>query len=295
MFQKFERITVAVPDLEAAQQRLVRILGLTPFWTGRNPQEGTRHVAFRLDNCEIELLAPESGDGAATGLAEKTAAAGHHIHALTLATDDAQAAAETLQSRGLAIDAPSVRLSQDEPSGAFRRENEFAIPLQDANGIRLYAAEDLALPDEIPPSLPIGDLASTCHAVDHVVVLSQQPERAKRFYGDTLGIRLALDRSFEKRETRILFFRMGGMTLEVGASTRVRGTESEGAKDEPDRFWGLALQVADIELARERMQAGGIGVSGIRDGFKSGTRVFSVKDPIFTLPCLVIQPVATAD
>ncbi len=292
MWQKFDRITIAVPNLDAAKQHMVCMLGRTPSWSGTQPQDGTENVVFRLDNTDIELLAPSTEGRANESLIQQLAERGDHIESLALETDDAEAAAETLRARGVPIDSPMIRLCQDGPSGAFRRSKQFAIPPHAAKGLQLLGVEQLSLPEEIPPSSPIVSPQSTCCAIDHIVVLTQDPERAKQFYGMTLGIRLALDHSFEERNARILFFRLGGLTLEIGASNR---EPSEAAESEEDQWWGLAYQVDDIDLAHERMRAEGIEVSEIRKGFKPGTRVFTLKDEVIRLPTLVIEPAPRPD
>ena len=54
-------------------------------------------------------------------------------------------------------------------------------------------------------------------AIDHVVIRSADPEATIAFYGDQLGLRLALDRTFEERGVRLIFFRVGGVTVEIAA------------------------------------------------------------------------------
>ena len=56
--------------------------------------------------------------------------------------------------------------------------------------------------------------------IDHVVVRTEAPEAAIRFYGDSLGLRLALDKTFEQWGARLLFFRVGGVTVEIAAPAK---------------------------------------------------------------------------
>jgi catechol 2,3-dioxygenase-like lactoylglutathione lyase family enzyme len=127
-----------------------------------------------------------------------------------------------------------------------------------------------------------GDLSG----LDHVVVMSPDLDGSKRLYGDLLGLRLALDRTFEKRGLRLLFFRVGGVTIEVGG--RLAG---DAQPEAPDRFGGLAYRVADAGVARSRLVAAGFDVTEVKDGFKPGTRVCSVRDQTCGVPTLVIEPV----
>ena len=122
-------------------------------------------------------------------------------------------------------------------------------------------------------------------ALDHVVILSADLEASRSFYGSDLGIRLALDRSFEAREVRLLFFRIGGVTLEIGGRLG-----AEPRPEAPDRFGGLAWRVADADAAHARLSADGFDVSAVRPGHKAGTRVLTVRGPVHGVPTLLIEP-----
>ena len=99
-----------------------------------------------------------------------------------------------------------------------------------------------------------------------MVVASDDLEAARRLYGEALGLRLALDRRFEARGLRILFFRVGGVTLEVAGPL-----EPPAAPSAADRFGGLAYRVADVAAARARLADAGLDVSPVRPGAKPGT------------------------
>jgi hypothetical protein len=93
-----------------------------------------------------------------------------------------------------------------------------------------------------------------------------------------MGIRLALDRDLGA--TRMLFFRVGGVTLEV-----VQRPDA-GAQDS---FYGMAYRVADLDAAHARLRAAGFVVSDPRDGNKPGTRVFTVRAGTCGVPTLVLR------
>jgi len=131
------------------------------------------------------------------------------------------------------------------------------------------------------------DPQSLIRGLDHVVVMSADIEATRDFYGDGLGIRLALDRSFEKRGVRLIFFRIAGVTIEIGGRLGVE-RDPQGQ----DRFGGLAWQVVDIDAIHSRLSADGFDVSGIRDGNKAGTRVCTVREPVHNVPTLLIEPVS---
>jgi catechol 2,3-dioxygenase-like lactoylglutathione lyase family enzyme len=286
LLERLDHVVIAVADLDAARDRFASLLGRTPAWTGPHPQFGTHNVIFNLSNTYIELLAPVGEGLVADSLRARLDDVGEGLFALALGTADAEAAEKTLRERGLHPSSPVSGLAQDGPSGAFRRFRNVMLPPTDTAGIGLFVIEQLSEPELLPPSLPIGPESGSVSALDHVVIMTADPERALDLYGEKLGIRLALDRSFEKRGVRLLFFRLGGTTIEIGASIGAETREDPAA----DRLWGIALQVVDVDQAHARVSEAGFDLTGVRDGHKSGTRVFSVKGNPLGVPTLFIQP-----
>jgi catechol 2,3-dioxygenase-like lactoylglutathione lyase family enzyme len=121
-------------------------------------------------------------------------------------------------------------------------------------------------------------------ALDHVVVASRDPDASAALWGGTLGLRLALDRRFEARGLRILFFRLAGVTLEI------TGPLDAPTGDPVDAFFGVAWRVADVAAARERLAAAGFDVSEVRAGHKPGTRVCTVRSGTCGVATLLIGP-----
>ena len=62
-----------------------------------------------------------------------------------------------------------------------------------------------------------------------------------------------------------------------------------------DRFGGLAWQVPDIDAVQARLAADRFDVSEIRTGNKPGTRVCTVRDPVHSVPTLLIGPVGAGE
>ena len=108
-------------------------------------------------------------------------------------------------------------------------------------------------------------------------------EAACGLYRDRLGLRLAFDRTFAERRVRLLFFRVGGVTVELAAPLGV-APDADGR----DRFWGISWRVPDIDAARARLAAAGFDVSEVRPGNKSGTRVCTVRRETHGVATLLI-------
>jgi catechol 2,3-dioxygenase-like lactoylglutathione lyase family enzyme len=275
MLTGLDHVVIAVDDLEAAAQNYAGLLGRSPSWRGVHPLAGTSNVLFRLENCYLELLAGAKLD--------------EGLRALAFASDDAKAEAARLRQHGVEASEPAEGEGRDSASGAVRRWRNSFLPTAATRGLLLFAIEHLtgeaALP-RAPASVPVD---ASVHALDHVVVASEDLEAARRLYADTLGLRLALDRRFEARGLRILFFRVGGVTVEVAGPL-----EPPASAAPVDRFGGLAFRVADVAAARGRLTTGGWDVSPVRPGAKPGTQVCSLRAGTAGVPTLLIGPAAPA-
>jgi len=289
MLVSLDHVAVLVRDLDAATRCYVRGLGRSPSWRGVHPGQGTANTLFRLDNTYLELISPVDEGPVAAILAAQLDAHGEGLCLLAFASDDLDATLAGLRAEGLVLPEPSKGLAQDRQSGAFRQFRNLLLPQAVTGGVPILLIEHLSPPELLPEAQSIGDPRAAVAGLDHVVVFTQQPERAIAFYRDRLGLRLALDRNFETRGLRLLFFRIGGATLEIG--TRIAPQDDTGsAEPGPARLWGLAWRVPDAEAACARVVAAGLEASAVRDGHKPGTRVFSAREGIHGVPTLWIEP-----
>jgi catechol 2,3-dioxygenase-like lactoylglutathione lyase family enzyme len=274
-------------DLDAATRSYARLLGRRPSWRGDHPAAGTANTLFRLENTVVELLTPEGEGPVGAALRGWLDARGESPVGLALGTDDAEACRAWLAERGLAPGEVEAGMGRDAESGAFRRWRRVPIPLERTRGVVVFAIQRLS-PDEIlPPAEALLDEEGAVFALDHAVVRTSDPEAVKTLYGERLGLRLALDREFPQWGARLLFFRIGGVTLEFAASL-----DRPSEPDASDRLWGLSYRVRDADAARTRLVALGFDLSEVRPGRKPGTRVLTVRDGTHGIPTLLLEPPA---
>jgi catechol 2,3-dioxygenase-like lactoylglutathione lyase family enzyme len=286
-FRAIDHLIVGVNDLDRATRTYVALLGRSPSWHGVHPAWGTENTLFRLENTYLELLAPsgEAAAGPGAELRARLAARGEGPIGFALATDDAEACARELRAAGLAASDPAAGMGRDEPSGAWRRWRNVWLPADASRGVLVFAIEHRSPPELLPPAAPVGAPEAGVSGVDHVVVRSEAPEAAIAFYGGQLGLRLALDRTFEAWGARLLFFRVGGVTIEIAAPAK---PVERPAPD--DSFWGISWRVPDVDAARARLADGGFDVSEVRVGRRPGTRVCTVRGPTHGVATLLIAP-----
>jgi catechol 2,3-dioxygenase-like lactoylglutathione lyase family enzyme len=176
-------------------------------------------------------------------------------------------------SLGFAANRPEETLRTLERRGLDLDGEQFALAATHGVAIRVTAASSAA-----PP--PARDDAP--HALDHVVIMTADPERAVALYGGRLGLDLRLDRANPQWGARQLFFRCGGTVVEIAADLKAP------VSDGPDRITGLAWRVADPPAAQARLAAAGFDVSEVRKGRKPGTTVFTLRSGVPGAPALML-------
>jgi catechol 2,3-dioxygenase-like lactoylglutathione lyase family enzyme len=290
-----DHAVLALRDLDAGVRTYARLLGRAPTWRGEHPAFGTVHALFRLENACVELLAPApDADGRlGAALRARLDAEGEGPLALAFATPDAEAFAREAAVRGLRPGPARKGLGRDVESGAFREWRNVFLPADATRGVGIFAIEQISPPELLPASPPLGPEPACVRGVDHVVVHTLDGDAARELYGAGLGLRLALDREFPQWGARLLFFRVGGVTVEIAA--RLPGAETGGLGEAGaldagrDRFWGISWLVGDADAARARLAAGDFDVSEVRSGRRPGTRVFTVRGPTHGVATLMLE------
>lgn len=272
-----DHIIIAVEDLEQASADYALMLGRAPSWRGTHPDYGSANTLFRLDNCYLELLAA-NGDGWAGDMVRGVLEArGQSLCALVFGTDDCDTFLKNARANGLEASEPAAGHGVDDASGETRTWQNMHWDSAAARGIFSFCIRH-----DDPAALPMAAVTGdgTLTAVDHVVVQTNSAAAAKKFYGDQLGIRLALEQDVPDWGGTQLFFRTNSMSIEVIASDKT-GDE--------DRLWGLALKTDDIVATQKRLTEAGITVSEVRDGRKPGTKVCTAKSHVLDVPTLLIE------
>ena len=272
-----DHIIISVPDLASATADYSKLLGRSPSWRGAHPDYGTANTLFKLENTYIELLAAQ-GEGLAADIVRANLdKRGSSLGGIVVGTDSANDFILHARDKGLAASDPIPGHGVDETTGAVRHWHNIFWDPAAARGVFSFCIEHDGV-SSLPEATPTGEGPIT--AVDHVVVRTQSADAAKRFYGDQLGIRLALEQDVPDWGGTQLFFRASSMSIEVIASEKA---------PEEDDLWGLAFKTASLDTTHQRLVNEGIDVSEIRDGRKPGTRVCTVKSHTLEVPTLLIE------
>lgn len=283
MWSHLDHVVLAVRDLAAAERSYARLLGRSASWRGEHPGLGTENALFRVGEAYLELLAPAEASGG--WLRQRLDERGEGLLGFALATPDAEACAKALAERGLHPEPPARGIGRDSESGAFREWRSVFLPPAETRGVLVFGIEHRSAPELLPEVPPPGPAQAAVHGIDHVVVRTADPDAARAFYGERLGLRLALDKSFPQWGARLMFFRVGRITVEVAARLDAAPEPAT-----PDEAWGISWRVGDADAARARLLEAGFDVSAVRPGRRPGTRVLSVHGDPCGVATLILEP-----
>ncbi|MAB13465.1 VOC family protein [Parvibaculum sp.] len=279
-----DHIILAVSDLAEAETVYSGIFGRTPSWRGGHPGGGTSNVLYRLENTYVELLAATGEGPNATAVSTFIEEKGEGVFGIALQVTNAESAREAFAVRGLPVGKVATAEGVDEMTGAKREWKSFFIDRQATRGLTVFAIEHLSPADALPMA-PLGAGVREDEAVqaaDHVVVMTPDAEAVKTLFEERVNIRLALDHSKPEWGVRQLFFRTGGMTLEVVQPL------DETRAPKKDHFWGLAWKAHHINAVQARLAAQGYDMSDVKTGRKKGSFVATIRKPTCNVPTILI-------
>ncbi len=278
MITRLDHFVLICPDIDTGITTYETLLGAPPVWRTEDAEAGNASAVFKVDNTALEVMAP-SGDGfVGARLREMLAESGPAITSLAYEVADAGMAHHAFGRRGLVPSQMSEGGSRDVATGKTRKWKRFRCADAACAGVKTFVLQHT---DGSLPARQRTEGAVT--SLDHLVINTPNPERATALYGARLGLRFALDRTAEQWKTQFLFFRLGGLTLEV--IHRLGETHNPAARD---TVWGLTWTVADLAAAHQRLIQAGLTVSDVRKGRKPGSTVFTVKEGTLGIPTLFI-------
>jgi catechol 2,3-dioxygenase-like lactoylglutathione lyase family enzyme len=263
MIGGLDHVVVLLEDIGKGRAAYQTLLGRAPSW--QNSDDGADSVLFTLENMTLELMAPSGRSVAADHIRDVIKASGEGLASLCFRTDDIAKMYRRLDRVALKPEAVAEVESRDAMSGSPLHWKRTRASTDLTRGVRMFFLE---LSAERPRSAATAE--APVLGLDHVVISTEDPERAAALYGARLGLDMALDRTHQDWG-QLMFFRCGDLVVEVVRRPGAGGDLTH------DKLWGLSWRVADIDAAHARLLGSGIDVSEVRIGRKPGTRVMSVR------------------
>ena len=271
-----DHIVVLLEDINAGEAAYRTLLGRAPSW--QNSGDGAERVLFTLENMTLELMSPTGFSAQADRIRNVIKTSGEGLASICFATGDIAKMHRRLERLALKPDGVADIESQDSVSGSVLHWKRTRAATEPTRGVRMFFLELLS---DRPRSA--AATTSPVSGLDHVVITTEDPERAAALYGARLGLDMALDRTHQDWG-HLMFFRCGDLIVEVVKRPVAGGDQTH------DKLWGLSWRVADIDAARARLTDAGIETSEIRVGRKPGTRVMNVRSGTCGIQTLILQP-----
>jgi catechol 2,3-dioxygenase-like lactoylglutathione lyase family enzyme len=277
MITGLDHVLLVCPSIDDAENAYTSLLGREPDWRSHDPG-GSTTVIYQLENTSLEIMAPAGGGPLARRLHAMIDQDGVGLKTLVFGSDNLADDRANFDRRGLRPDEITQAESSDAAKGKTRYWSRMRLDDAATHGVRMFLLQRKANdPLTYRPGKP-----DTVSGLDHVVINTANPDRAVALYGARLGLRLALDRSNPDWDMRLMFFRVGNLTVELAHKL------SAGPGNQPDKLWGLSWKVSDIDAAHARLMARNFAVTSIRPGRRAGTKVFTLRDGTLNVPTLVI-------
>ena len=124
-------------------------------------------------------------------------------------------------------------------------------------------------------------MQSAVNKLDHIVINTNDADGFIEIYKNVFGLRLALDKTIEAWNRRMLFFRFNKTTIEV--------IEENDDKEPSDKLWGLAWAVEDLQETYDRLIKEGLELTEVKLGIKDKTLVSTIRSHTHGVPTLIIQ------
>ena len=250
---------------------------MDPVWSGTHKELGTSNSLFNFKNTYFELLAA-TGEGLGADLVNHYLTQdGEGLIGIVFATDDTKKVKLSLEQKGFSLPDSSDGEGINNSDHKIRKWKNLFLPPELSRGLFSFVIEHT---EGDLPSLEAYQ-SSSPSKLDHVVINTNDADGFISVYRDAFGIRLALDKTIEHWNKRMLFLRLNKTTIEV--------IEEKNEQAPNDRLWGLAWEVASIKETHQRLSSEGVEITPIKRGVKENTLVATVKSHNHNVPTLLIE------
>ena len=277
MISTLDHLIIVVKDLDQAEKNYKKILGTNPVWRGKHKSLGTANSIFNFKNTYLELLTAD-GEGLGAELVKNLIQEnGDGLAGIVFGVDDMPQTVKQLKQEGYEISDPAEGEGSDDVTNKVRKWENLFLPPELTRGLFSFIIQHHD--GELPSHKEYAK--DSINKLDHVVINTNNADSFIETYRDVFKIRLALDKTIEHWNSRMLFFRLNKTTIEV--------VERPNNEKPTDALWGLAWEVESIEDTHKRLVSEGVEVSDIKDGLKENTLVATVKSHTHNVPTLIIQ------
>ena len=272
MLTRVQNIFLATNNVEETSQKFSIFFGRNPNFIGQSRNLGIDIISFELYKTNICLISPKNPGIWFETLNNFLKIKGEGIFGINFSSDDFDVDYNNFVKNDLKL--------SNKVDSSFERNNENQIRFSFFNILdKTIESLNILVSHEMDFQNNIANSNNNLSKVNQLVIQTEAPDPIKEIFERKLGIRLALDKTFKEWAGRMLFFRLGGVTLEV-----IEGKDIE----QNSQYFGIGWHAENFNKCYNNLINDSFSLSKIRKGRKEGTVVSTVKEPILNIPTILI-------
>lgn len=272
MLTRVQNIFLATSNIEETSQKFSIFFGRNPNFIGQSRNLGIDIISFGLYKTNICLISPKSPGIWFETLNNFLKIKGEGIFGINFSSDDFDDDYNNFEKNDLKL--------SNKIESCFEGNNDNQIKFSFFNILdKNIESLNILVSHEMDFQNNIANSNNNVSKVNQLVIQTETPDLIKDIFEGKLGIRLALDKTFKEWAGRMLFFRLGGVTLEV-----IEGKDI----GQNTKYFGIGWHAENYNKCYNNLINDGFSLSEIRKGRKEGTVVSTIKEPILKIPTILI-------
>ncbi len=272
MLIRVQNIFLATKNIEETSQKFSIFFRRKPNFIGQSRKLGIDIISFGLNKTNICLISPKNSGIWSEKLNNFLKNKGEGIFGINFFSNDFNNDYNNFVKNHLKV--------SGKIESSFEGNNDIEIKFSFFNILdKTIESLNILVSSEIDFQDNKSSLKNNVSKVNQLVIQTEDPDTIKEIFEGKLSIRLALDKTFKKWAGRMLFFRLGGVTLEV-----IEGKDIK----QNSEYFGIGWHADNYNKCYNDLINDGFRLSEIRAGRKEGTLVSTLKEPILNIPTILI-------
>ena len=272
MLIRVQNIFLATKNIEETSQKFSIFFRRKPNFIGQSRKLGIDIISFGLNKTNICLISPKNSGIWSEKLNNFLKYKGEGIFGINFFSNDFNNDYNNFVKNHLKV--------SGKIESSFEGNNDIEIKFSFFNILdKTIESLNILVSSKIDFQDNKSSLKNNVSKVNQLVIQTEDPDTIKEIFEGKLSIRLALDKTFKKWAGRMLFFRLGGVTLEV-----IEGKDIK----QNSEYFGIGWHADNYNKCYDDLINDGFRLSEIRAGRKEGTLVSTLKEPILNIPTILI-------